>query len=717
MTASRLTPAGRRPLRVGGAVVQALRAELGTDDDPWAGLRRWASEHYVDEAALCGWERIADLGGLSGEERQAFLVVSLLLGAAVNGGSSALPLGAAPEFGELMAHIDEVGLPLGSTHHDKKNKYEKDALARGLASLQERCTTSPEVERVFGVGDEARPLVVDLDALYFHNLRTAEVAVADRIRVLLEREASVAAPATLGASLTAVLDATPLRVGQRTIDLAAGQVHAVAQALCSSLLVLTGGPGTGKTSIITQVLRAFAHAGVSPEDMLLAAPTGRAANRMKESIEQNLDSIDDPLESDKALRAQLPSARTLHRLLGYRWNQRTFKVNRDSPLAGRLLVVDEVSMVSLPMMRALLDAVPDEEPFTIVLVGDAHQLPSVETGDVLRELTRGDRGIGARQRATLRNATQAMGDGPSKAKLAGLLDPTTKDGGAEVDSGSLAAHTVWLTEVYRQADDKGGRHVAAVAAAMRDAPEGQAPQLDVTQRDSADAVEFNGVELFDWTSAEGGLDPLLSRYADVFLDDSAWASEVADGFDPDSSRLVDYVRHRGRSRILCFTHQGVAGEEAVNALVGRRLDPTRPPGTFAYPGAPVLVTENDDSVGLFNGDQGVVVRVKVPGRAPQLEAAFVSGDGVTLVPLGRLPRAKLCYAMTVHKSQGSEYDSVVLVLPKEKSRLLVRETVYTGLTRGRRGVVVVGPTERFGAALATGARRASRLRTRFGGAR
>lgn len=678
--------------------MQALLEELSGHADPWRGLRTWAEDNRVTEAALCGWERLAKLGSLHGDERYAFLVACLLVGEAVQSGSSAVPLGAAPAFPALMAHVESVGLDV-----------DRDRLPRGLVGLLERCATAPEKERVLGREEEGRPLVVDLDALYFHYLRSAESRVARDIRALLDRSTPEMWSADdMAAALSAVLDERPLKAGDKAFELAGGQVQAVAHAVSSSFLILTGGPGTGKTSVVTSMLRAFAYLGVPPEDILLAAPTGRAANRMKESLEANLASLDERHPSDDALAARLPSARTLHRLLGYRWNQQTFKVNRDSPLAARVLVVDEVSMVSLPLMEALLSAIPRDEPFTLVLVGDAHQLPSVETGDVLRELTHGEQGLGASGRVRLQSMVDAMNDGGSRERLAATLHQPA------VPDASLAAQTVWLREVYRQASDAGGQHVAGVAEAIRSATGGAAPVLDVTPREVADGVTFSGVELFDWTAAEGGLDPLLARYAEAFLDDEEWRDELEDGFEPSSERLVAYVRERGRTRVLCFTHKGVAGEEAINAALSKRLDPTRPPSSFAFAGAPVLVAENDNGVGLFNGDQGVVVGVRAPGRKPHLEAAFLSGDGVTLVPLGRLPKAKLCYAMTVHKSQGSEYESVVLVLPEEESRLLVRETVYTGLTRGKRGALVAGSAAQLGAAAAKRTARTSRLRLRVG---
>lgn len=704
VSTSRLSPAGRRPLRVRGAVVQALAVELGQAVDPWEGLRAWAEEHYVGEAALCGFERLADLGGLVGDERYALLVGSLLLAAGVNGGSSALPLGEAPVFPALRAHLDEVGLDV-----------DRARFTAGLAALLRRCEQVPAEERALGRDDEARPLVVELDALYFHYLRAAEAQVADDLRALLERAPDEAPSAGVAQALVDVLVGHPLQRsgGGGAMVLSPGQLHAVAQALTSSLLVVTGGPGTGKTSLLANVLRAFARLGVPPEDMLLAAPTGRAANRMKESLEASLRSLGEPLPSDDDLATRLPPARTLHRLLGYRRGKERFQVNREAPLSGRLLVVDEVSMVSLPLMAAVLAAVPRNRPFTLLLVGDAHQLPSVETGDVLRELTRGARGVGRARRERLHALAAAL-DGARRPELARSLT-SALEGLSVVEDASLAAHAVWLREVYRQGSDAGGRHVAEIADAIRGAPPGVPPALDVHVRETAADVRFEGVERFDWTTAEGGVEPLLRHYADTLLSDEGWEQELAQGFEPDSPRLVELVRARGRSRVLCLTHKGVAGEEVVNALISTHLDRTRPPGSFAFPGAPVLVTENDAGAGVYNGDQGVVVRVRSGQRAPQLAAAFPSGDGVVLVPLGRLPRAKLCYAMTVHKSQGSEYERVLLLLPREPSRLLARELVYTGLTRGKRAATLAGAPVVLDLALARVSERFSTLRARVEG--
>jgi len=500
------------------------------------------------------------------------------------------------------------------------------------------------------------------------------------------------------------------------------QARAAALALRRALLLVTGGPGTGKTTTITRLLvlriaQAIAM-GAPPPRIALAAPTGRAAERMAESLRRAVAAI---LASgvDPALCTALPeTASTVHRLLGVIPDSPTFRHHADNPLPLDVLVVDEASMVDLPLMCKLVEAVADGTQ--LILLGDADQLPSVEAGDVLAAIL-GAAGPGDALRAEDADA------------LAPLLGP-----GTPVDAAAtgLRGHRVRLLRGYRQDADF---DLAPLAEAVRQGDADTA--LALLRSGSLRGVDFH----------EDVLDPFQAR-GEALL--AHWRSL---GDAPDPATALGLAQ---RLRLLTAVREGPQGARGLNArieeqLSGRRTGPTP---TYFH-GRLLLITENSYRHRLFNGDIGICFRSEAspslgrseaspfsgrseaspsPGRSVASHSsvqsaassasralasgplmAWFPGDGpgqVRAFHPAALPAHESAFAMTVHKAQGSEFDEVWLQLPRNDSRVLSRELVYTAITRTRSRLHVAGSAQVLCEALSRHAVRMSGLAWRLGGA-
>ena len=473
-------------------------------------------------------------------------------------------------------------------------------------------------------------------------------------------------------------------------DAAAGdaQARAAALALRRALLLVTGGPGTGKTTTIARLLALRVaqamQAGHAPPRIALAAPTGRAADRMAESLRAAVQRMA-ALGVDAAVLAALPAtASTLHRLLGVLPDRPDFRHHAGHPLPFDIVVVDEASMVDLPLMCKLADAVPDGAQ--LLLLGDPDQLPSVEAGDVLAGILRAA-GDGTVLRAD---------DAAALAPLLGEAPPTTAEDTPQATlplfpapsaTPALHGHRVHLTRGWRQRDTLA---LAPLADAVRRGDAGET--LALLRGGGLSNVHFH----------EGADDPLAAPGVDLL----AHFRALAHAADP-----AEALARARRLRLLTALRDGPQGARGLNArletqLSGRRIG--SPPAWF--PGRLLQITENSYRHGLFNGDVGVCL----PDADGALLAWFPGGDGVRAFHPAALPAHESAFAMTVHKAQGSEFDEVWLQLPRRDARVLSRELLYTGLTRARTALHIAGSAEVIAAALARHAGRASGLGSRLG---
>ncbi len=417
--------------------------------------------------------------------------------------------------------------------------------------------------------------------------------------------------------------------------------------------VIVGGPGTGKTTRILDELVTLAVREPAPR-IELAAPTGKAAQRMEESIAVGLGR----LTLDAAILARIPrSASTLHRLLGARSDSAFFRHNASRPLPADVVIVDEASMVDLPLMAKLFDALHADAE--VILVGDPDQLASVEAGAVLADIA---------------TAAQQCRD-----PLSGLGRALTT-----------------LTQQHRYAAESGiGKLCNAIRIGDADAV------LDtLTGGDHVD-VRLRPLP---------GRDALATR-----LQDSAAVTQLQAALS--HGQPADILRELGRSRILCPTRRGTAGVESINEIIAVLLEDK---GVLRAAGAsldrrPIVLTRNDHGLQLFNGDTGVIIAAASEDRTHRPLQAFFPGAGDTLrsVPAVRLPPHETAFAMTVHRSQGSEFDAVLLILPPMTGPLLTRELLYTAVSRARRDVEIWGDAETLRAACARRVARTSGLADRL----
>jgi exodeoxyribonuclease V alpha subunit len=606
----------------------------------------------VDEASLYlateagGWPALPVAG------RRAFALVVLASLDARGEGATRIRLDA------VLPRLERMGATTA----------DREEVARLLAGLLDLAPVAPLVGRP---GDY-RPFIVDGDHLYHERDHRLEVRLAARLAPRLRAAEIAIAPADLRDALAAAADPA----GRRWTP---PQLAAVEAALRRSLTVVTGGPGSGKTAVIGAIVRAAAALGMGAADVAIAAPTGKAANRIAELLPPGA-----------------PAPSTLHRLLGHGDGRATsrggaFRRHENRPLPHALVIVDEASMVGLRLMEQLVRALRPEA--RLVLVGDADQLPAVEAGGVLGELAPGALRLDGSHRMDPADPAGAAVLEAARAVAAGALPPA-------------AALTVATAA-----------ELPIVGLACLDP--GPAPGA---------AGRALGAFVDHWHGARLG--PALAAAGDAartFRLRAGGAPALEPDDEASARALLD--QHR-RFRILTVTRRGRTGAERINAALARRFAGPRGAAGAARgavvtaglddalaPGTPVLMTHNDYDRGLYNGDQGLVLRVAGPGSAARLCAVFPRAGALVPFPLATIGGAlELAYASTVHKAQGSELDHAALVLPETDLPLLTRALVYTAVTRVRRSIAVVGRRALLAEAVARPAARSSGLRDRLAAA-
>jgi exodeoxyribonuclease V alpha subunit len=559
----------------------------------------------------------------------------------------------------------------------------------------------------------AAPLVLDGVRLYLRRYWAYERRVAQAIELRLDRE--LPTPEGLADELRRLF---PEPVTDGDVD---WQKVACAIAARSAFAVITGGPGTGKTTTVVRLLGLLQTLTLRERlprlRIRLAAPTGKAAARLNESIAAQIERLDVDDEVKRAIPAEVT---TLHRLLGSRADTRHFRHDRNNPLHVDVLVIDEASMVDLEMMAAVLDALPDQA--RLVLIGDKDQLSSVEAGAVLGDLCqRAEEGhYGAATAAWLVGAD------------AGKIDPWTDAS----DARALDQHIVMLRRSHRFTADSGigalahAVNAGAVTAVRRvlGRDGGYADLAFIAQRRRetlADVAIEGGVGLFHGTNA--GHVPVGYRfYLEQLREHRPAMDATPDAVDLWARLVLDAF---ARFQLLCALRKGESGVEEVNERLAESL---RDAGLIAaahgwYEGRPVLVTRNDYSLGLMNGDVGIALEIPDGQGGTNLRVAFLvaaddrragstpaaDGTRIRYVTPSRLSSVETVYAMTVHKSQGSEFTHTALLLAEEMSPVLTRELLYTGITRARRWFTLIAAPDVLDAAVQRRTRRASGLRDRF----
>jgi exodeoxyribonuclease V alpha subunit len=497
-----------------------------------------------------------------------------------------------------------------------------------------------------GDPDDFRPLVlVGGTRLYLYRYFDYERCLVARLAEM-NRPAALPCPAPVAAALLSRL--FPQEGGVRPDS----QKIAAATALLRRLCIVSGGPGTGKTTTVVKVLALLLtlHPALR---VALAAPTGKAAARLQGSVRDQLAGL--PVAAE--VKARLPAeAYTVHRLLGHRPGRVSFRHDREHALPYDLVVVDEASMLDLALATKLVEALPDDG--RLILLGDKDQLSAVETGTVFADLcaTRG-------MSAEMRKSVEALTDET-------LPETGVGAGSVEKCGQGLSDAVVWLEQGHRYA--QGGAIGALVERVREGAAEAVLAWL--AGRSGGEV----GSEVL-WQDTVPGAERLAATLIEGYAE---YLDAVRSGAPPE-----ELLAAFERRRVLCAVREGEQGTARLNALLTERFRGALggpPSGASWYAGRPVLITANDYTVRVFNGDVGVAL----PGPGGGFLVHFpqhLDGGTRPLAP-SRLPEHETAFAMTIHKAQGSEFERVEVVLPARDSRVLTRELLYTALTRARASV-------------------------------
>lgn len=504
-----------------------------------------------------------------------------------------------------------------------------------------------------GGGDLASPLVLDADnRLYLHRYWQHERQVAAYLLEAASSQSAAVDDTLLLSGLDRLFPASSDTVSGNSEDLDYQRIAALV-AVERKLCVISGGPGTGKTSTVVKILALLIeqaiHEGREPPTITLVAPTGKAAARLVESIRNSKSRLPCSAEVTEAIP---DNASTLHRCLGSIAGSSTmFRHNKERPLSTDIVLVDEASMVDLGMMRRLVDALPKHA--RLILIGDMDQLASVDAGAVLGDICNA---------GGSRSYSHSFCERVSKLE-SGSISPET--GGAE--HLPVADSVVRLSKSYRFGDDSG---IAALA---------------------------NAINAGDSSSALKAID----RYPELRLIPSGPRGQMSDALrDTVVQGYTGYLQENSVQgkihkfddfRVLCARRSGNYGVVALNELIESELrrQGLLPASGDMDDGRPILISANNYQLDLFNGDIGLVL-----GGAYGPRAHFLGADGkIRSFSPGRLGKHESVYAMSVHKSQGSEFKKVAIVLPETMSSLMTREIIYTAVTRAKESVEIHGSAQ------------------------
>ena len=531
---------------------------------------------------------------------------------------------------------------------------EGQALIEMLHQAQGVCVIKP------GVSPKL-PLVLDGGRLYLQRYWWYEQQLATTLisKAAARQNLDVSAAKRLLAQLF------PARSGQSgasstQID---WQQIAVCMAAVQKLSIITGGPGTGKTTTVTRLMAllqglALQSTAAKPLKIQLVAPTGKAAARLSESILQAKSRL--PV----SLQAHLPdSCSTVHRLLGARANSPYFIHNQQQPLHLDLLILDEASMVDLPLMSKLFNALPEHAQ--VVLLGDKDQLSSVEAGSVLSDICAAAMPLPSKQvsfSAGLLEQLSQLTDSELNEQLIADMGMSYR---TEHITSAVSDNLVVLQQSHRFAADSG------IGQLARSINQGDA----ASSRQILQNKQWQDVNWQTEATPQHLVASLMPHYQRYFT--AIKNAQIEQAF-----ALL------AQQQVLCAQRRGEWGVEHINALIESELhrQGLLDSSHDYYPGRPLMLSQNDHQLRLFNGDIGIVMADQ---QQPQLlKAWFINPEGqLRSVLLGRLPAHQTTYAMTIHKSQGSEFADVYLCLPDishtSQARGLSRELLYTGLTRAK----------------------------------
>ncbi len=491
-----------------------------------------------------------------------------------------------------------------------------------------------EKSRLVGVPGEKLPLVFDGKRIYLYRYWRYETNIASSIT-----ERSFLPEKNVDESILDKLNLIfPADENGENL-----QREGALKALKKYFSIISGGPGTGKTTTVANIIALFIESFPDVR-IALAAPTGKAAARMNESIKGSILRLRENFSKDVAEAVSSISGITIHRLLGSKPDSIDFRHDKYNQLDYDLIVIDEASMISLSLFSRFLDAVPLDS--TIILLGDKDQLASVEAGSILADIT----------------------------------------GCVSDESSDFNSCVTVLKKSYRFDSVKG---IGNLSRAVNNL---ESPEriFKLFASDENSGIEFKDI------FSERDLEDFVKERCICGYRDFIEEKDVAEA-----------LKKINKFRFLCSLRKGYAGVENVNTLVERFLKEAGllNPTALNYENRLVMVTENDYSLGLFNGDVGILRK----DETGEIRAFFESSNGIRTISTSMLPSVETVFAMTVHKSQGSEFDEAVFILPFEENPVVTAELVYTAVTRAKKKAVVAGRKDIFTLSVSRKVRRSSGL--------
>lgn len=506
------------------------------------------------------------------------------------------------------------------------------------------------------------PIIVDHNRLYLRRYWNFEVEVAHKLNELMMSAFKVdeAHCKTIISTL----------FNQAAVEAVDNQKVAVANSLNKQFSIIAGGPGTGKTTTVTKLLLALQSINQCSLRIAMAAPTGKAAQRLIESIKKTKHKIICDCALPESLGETIPDeSKTLHRLLGPIKNSHNFKHNETNPLEIDVLVIDEISMVDLPMMARVLRALPIGA--RLILLGDADQLPSVAAGSILADIAPRDIKGYTASNANYLNA------------LSDYSLPVNEDG---------LDHLTFLTYSHRFSGSGG---IGKLADAV----------INGNEDDAWDLMQSGETEL-TCTKDDKYIVEWLSPLVTQFIVPLFKANSIDEAF-----YLLD------KFRFLCATRKGEFGVKNINETVEDilRKKGVVPFGSAIYHGKPIMVSNNDYGLDLFNGDIGIIWQNPQGKLLATFPVKKDENNNVVYRYLSpaRLPEHETVYAMTIHKTQGSEFENIGMVMPKQDSPILSRELLYTGITRAKKTITMLSGEGVFKKAVTRRIMRYSALKERL----
>jgi exodeoxyribonuclease V alpha subunit len=580
----------------------------------------------------------------------------------------------------LLAHLEGRGhscLNLETFSYSNRWSGLSGELAQSLASIMARLPPVQDtwakilrscraVYVVDGNVDCGQPLVLSGQRLYLRRYWRFERQLAAHIC----RRTDLGADASSGVDLETARDWLD-RLFPVPMNGPDWQKIACAIALRGRFSVITGGPGTGKTYTAARLLALLLAMSLEPDNLrvVLAAPTGKAAARLKQSIDTALEALSAQVGETlplAMLTSRIGPARTLHGLLGARPDTRKLRHHAGNPLDVDVLIVDEASMVHLEMMVNLLEAIPPKT--RLILLGDKEQLASVEAGAVLGDLC-SNAELGGYRSDTLADLYKATG-----VVLPGIY--------ANPNGVGLAQHVVMLRESRRFGGTIGQLALAVNAGSTQEVSK----ILSSTEVDVVRWIAHANPQVVVDLAVQGR--PTSTGIAGGYADYLRIVRAYPATEDEHVSWVLSVMKAFDSFRVLCAVREGSWGVREINQAIQTKLAQNGLLSVTAewYEGRPVIVTRNNHDLGVFNGDIGVTLR-SASGNST-LRVYFVNGAEVKSVSISRLVDVETAFAMTVHKSQGSEFDHTALVLPVAGGGV-VRELIYTGITRARKALTLI----------------------------